>query len=68
VAPLGGLDERRQEVARMMAGATVTAAALEHAGALIAAARDGAGNGAGPERGRRAAPGRAAARSVGMSP
>ncbi len=68
VTPLEGLDERRQEVARMMAGATVTAAALEHAGALIAAARAGAGGGASPERGRRAAPGRAAARSLGMSP
>jgi DNA repair protein RecN (Recombination protein N) len=64
VTPLDGLDERRQEVARMMAGATVTAAALEHAGALIEAARAGTG----PERGRRAAPGRAAARSVGLSP
>jgi DNA repair protein RecN (Recombination protein N) len=64
VALLERPDDQRQEVARMMAGATVTAAALEHAGALIAAARSGAG----PERGKRAAPGRAAARSVTMSP
>ena len=56
-------DDQRQEVARMMAGATVTTAALEHAGALIAAAREGAG----PERGRRTVPGRAAARSVSLS-
>jgi DNA repair protein RecN (Recombination protein N) len=64
VALLERADEQRQEVARMMAGATVTAAALEHAGALIAAARSGDG----PERGRRSAPGRAAARSATMSP
>jgi DNA repair protein RecN (Recombination protein N) len=64
VALLAGAEERRQEVARMMAGATVTSAALEHAGALIAAARTGAG----AERGRRAAPGRAAARSASLSP
>jgi DNA repair protein RecN (Recombination protein N) len=57
-------EERRQEVARMMAGATVTAAALEHAGALIAAARAGPG----PERGRRPATGRAAARTASLSP
>jgi DNA repair protein RecN (Recombination protein N) len=53
--------ERRQEVARMLAGQVVTASALEHATALIAAAR-------GPEvprgRGSRAAPARAAARRV----
>jgi hypothetical protein len=59
-----GADDRRHEVARMMAGATVTAAALEHAGALIAAARSGAA----PERGRRAGPARAAARSATASP
>jgi DNA repair protein RecN (Recombination protein N) len=57
-------DDQRQEVARMMAGSTVTAAALEHAGALIAAARAGAG----PERGRRSVAGRAAVRSTTMSP
>jgi DNA repair protein RecN (Recombination protein N) len=64
VALMEGADDRRQEVARMMAGATVTAAALEHAGALIAAARSGAA----PERGRRAGPVRAAARSATASP
>jgi DNA repair protein RecN (Recombination protein N) len=64
VALLERADDQRQEVARMMAGATVTAAALEHAGALIAAARTGGG----PDRGRRSAPGRAAARSATMSP
>jgi DNA repair protein RecN (Recombination protein N) len=36
---LDGEAERRGEVARMLAGHTVTASALEHAGALIAAAR-----------------------------
>lgn len=35
--------ERRQEVARMLAGHVVTASALEHATALIAAARDSLG-------------------------
>jgi DNA repair protein RecN (Recombination protein N) len=50
--------ERQQEVARMMAGATVTAAALEHAAALIEAAR------APPQRGRHRVPGRAAARTL----
>jgi DNA repair protein RecN (Recombination protein N) len=60
VALLEQAEDRRQEVARMMAGATVTAAALEHAGALIAAARAGPG----PERGRRSAPGRVAARTA----
>jgi DNA repair protein RecN (Recombination protein N) len=64
VTLLAQADDQRQEVARMMAGMTVTAAALEHAGALIAAARAGTG----PERGRRAAAGRAAARSVTASP
>jgi DNA repair protein RecN (Recombination protein N) len=61
VVPLETAEERRQEVARMMAGATVTAAALEHAGALIEAAHGAAA----PARGRRAVAGRAAARSVG---
>jgi DNA repair protein RecN (Recombination protein N) len=50
-------DDRRREVARMMAGATITEAALEHAGALMLAARTPS-----PERGARAAPARAAAR------
>jgi DNA repair protein RecN (Recombination protein N) len=39
VVGLDGEAERRGEVARMLAGHTVTASALEHAGALIAAAR-----------------------------
>jgi DNA repair protein RecN (Recombination protein N) len=39
VVPLEGEGERRAEVARMLAGHTVTASALEHAAALIAAAR-----------------------------
>jgi DNA repair protein RecN (Recombination protein N) len=56
VVHLEAEDERRREVARMMAGATITDAALAHAGALIDAAR------ARPERGARAAPPRAAAR------
>jgi DNA repair protein RecN (Recombination protein N) len=53
-------EARRQEVARMMAGATVTAAALEHAGALIEAARGGSPPP--PTHGRRGVGGRAAAR------
>jgi len=39
VTLLEGEEERRREVARMMAGATVTASALEHASALLEAAR-----------------------------
>jgi DNA repair protein RecN (Recombination protein N) len=50
-------DERRREVARMMAGATITASALDHAAALILAARTPAS-----ERGARSAPPRVAAR------
>ncbi len=57
VALLESDDDRRREVARMMAGATITEAALEHAGDLILAARTPA-----PERGARAVPARAAAR------
>jgi DNA repair protein RecN (Recombination protein N) len=57
VALLEGDDERRREVARMIAGATITPSALEHARALIAAARAPA-----PERGKRTATARAAAR------
>jgi DNA repair protein RecN (Recombination protein N) len=53
-------DARRREVARMMAGATITDSALEHAGALIASARTATPT----ERGRRPAPGRAAARRL----
>jgi DNA repair protein RecN (Recombination protein N) len=44
----------------MIAGATITESALEHAGALIGAARAPAG----PDKGRRQAPSRAAARRV----
>jgi DNA repair protein RecN (Recombination protein N) len=58
VTPLEGAEDRRQEVARMLAGATVTAAALENAGALISAAR------AAPGQGRRGVASRAAARTV----
>jgi DNA repair protein RecN (Recombination protein N) len=57
VVPLDALEARRGEVARMMAGATVTDSALEHAAALIAAAHA-------PLRGRRAAAPGAAARRV----
>jgi len=39
VVPLEGEGERRAEVARMLAGHTVTASAIEHAAALIAGAR-----------------------------
>ncbi len=39
VSLLEGEEARRREVARMMAGLTVTSSALEHAAALIAAAR-----------------------------
>jgi DNA repair protein RecN (Recombination protein N) len=67
VAPLDGAAERRAEVARMLAGLTVTASALDHAGALIASARGGP-----PARGRRIsrASGAAAriARPAGRSP
>ncbi len=59
VVPLEGEPERRQEIARMMAGVTVTASALDHAAALIAAARRPRRQ---PSRGSRAAPARAAAR------
>jgi DNA repair protein RecN (Recombination protein N) len=57
VALLEAAEERRREVARMMAGATITEAALAHAAALIEAARAQA-----PEHGQRSAPARAAAR------
>lgn len=63
VALLEAGEARRLEVARMMAGATVTEAALAHAGALIEAAR-GAPPGP-PASGRRAVGGRAAARVAG---
>ncbi|GAO03208.1 DNA repair protein RecN [Anaeromyxobacter sp. PSR-1] len=61
---LGEDAARRQEVARMMAGVTVTASALEHAAALMAAARQPVAPPAASERGRRAVPARAAARRV----
>ncbi|HTP53193.1 MAG TPA: DNA repair protein RecN [Anaeromyxobacteraceae bacterium] len=41
VVSLEGADERRSEVARMLAGHIVTPSALEHARALFAAARGG---------------------------
>jgi DNA repair protein RecN (Recombination protein N) len=63
VALLERGDDRRREVARMIAGATITDSALEHAAALIDGARA-----PGPERGRRPAPGRAAARRVASAP
>jgi DNA repair protein RecN (Recombination protein N) len=47
-------EARRAEVARMLAGAEVTASALDHAGSLLGAARGG----------QRVAPVRAAARAV----
>jgi DNA repair protein RecN (Recombination protein N) len=50
--------ERRGELARMLAGATVTASALEHASSLIDAARSAPP----PAAGRRTAPERVAAR------
>ncbi|HET8539121.1 MAG TPA: DNA repair protein RecN [Anaeromyxobacter sp.] len=59
VEVLNGDEERRREVARMIAGLTITESALGHAAALIEAARTPA-----PERGRRPAPSRAAARSA----
>ncbi|HYD41689.1 MAG TPA: DNA repair protein RecN [Anaeromyxobacter sp.] len=59
VVLLASEEERRREVARMMAGLTVTPTALEHAAALIAAARLPP---ASTKQGRRSAPGRSAAR------
>jgi DNA repair protein RecN (Recombination protein N) len=60
VSLLEGDDDRRREVARMIAGATITDSALEHAGALIVAARAQASG-----EGRRSLPCRpAAARRV----
>ena len=56
-------EERRREVARMIAGATITDSALEHAAALIGAAQAASAPERG-ERGRRPAPTRAAARRV----
>jgi DNA repair protein RecN (Recombination protein N) len=62
VVPLETPEERRREVARMMAGATITESALEHAAALISAAHAPA-----PARGRRSAGTRAAARRLAAS-
>ena len=63
VVPLEGEGERRAEVARMLAGHTVTASAIEHAAALIASARcpDRGGGAARVEGGR---PGRRARHSA----
>jgi len=55
-------EDRRREVARMMAGRTVTASALEHAASLIAEART---TPAAVREGRRATPVRTAARVAG---
>ncbi|MFT3917677.1 MAG: DNA repair protein RecN [Anaeromyxobacteraceae bacterium] len=68
VSLLEGEEERRGEVARLLAGSTITGSALEHAGALIAEARKppastGGTSRSGPARGRRVGP-RSAARSV----
>jgi DNA repair protein RecN (Recombination protein N) len=64
VALLEGDAERQHEVARMMAGLTVTASALEHAAALMAAARLPAAAAPGADQGRRAGPIRSAARRL----
>jgi DNA repair protein RecN (Recombination protein N) len=64
VSLLDAEEDRCREVARMIAGATITGSALEHAGALIRGARAPAGR----ERGRRAIPARAAARVAPPSP
>jgi DNA repair protein RecN (Recombination protein N) len=60
VVPLEAQGDRRAEVARMLAGQTVTASALEHAAALIAAAR-GQPEGARGRGGGRSVPRRVAA-------
>jgi DNA repair protein RecN (Recombination protein N) len=54
VVPLDSEQARREEVARMLAGATVTPSALDHARSLLGAAREG----------RRVVRARAAARGV----
>jgi DNA repair protein RecN (Recombination protein N) len=64
VVPLGSPGERRAEVARMLAGLTLTDSALEHAGALIAAARE-AREPRPALHGRRITPARSAARRAG---
>ncbi len=60
VALLEAGEDRRREVARMIAGATITESALEHAGALIGLARAPLR----AEKGGRRAPPRAAARRI----
>jgi DNA repair protein RecN (Recombination protein N) len=62
VEPLESDDERRRELARMLAGSQAEGSALELATALVAAAR--AASDEGPARGRRAEPGRLAAREA----
>ncbi len=64
VSELVGEGARRGEVARMLAGATITGTALEHAGALLAAAREVSALPHAPARGRRSSPVRSAARRV----
>jgi DNA repair protein RecN (Recombination protein N) len=59
VALLETDEDRRREVARMIAGATITESALEHAAALIGAAHTSAAT-----KGARPVPPRAAARRV----
>jgi DNA repair protein RecN (Recombination protein N) len=59
VEVLEGDEDRRREVARMIAGATITDSALGHAAALIDAARAPA-----QERGKRRVSARAAARTA----
>ena len=56
VVPLPAEADRRAEVARMLAGQTVTASALEHAAALMSAARE-------PGKGAPRRPARAGARA-----
>jgi len=69
VVALEGAEARQGEVARMLAGAVVTAAALAHAGALIEAAHAlpgsvGPAGGPRPGQGRRGLAHRAAARTL----
>lgn len=59
VSLLEGADDRRREVARMTAGQTVGASALDHASALIAHARawrEAEGDAEAPRRGRSSTP------------
>jgi DNA repair protein RecN (Recombination protein N) len=59
VVPLVAEGEKRAEVARMLAGVTVTASALDHAAALIAGARGAPRGARRPARGRASAVARA---------